>query len=162
TPPACARCSWVPAMATGWRWPRAWRPASAWCWKGWTGCTRAARSRSWLPQETLVMTPTPTTRPMTRPGRPRGDEHLAPLHPAPGGHLAADGGAAAVGPVRLSAAAGVGTAAGGLPHHPGDDPVPGRQPDGDHQRGHRAAGTPAGPDSRTQPDVVDQLRRRLG
>src|SRR5690606_10688107 len=162
TPPACARCSWAPPMATGWRSPKDWRRANAWCSKGWTGRTRAARSTWCRPTPAMTTTATQAARPPTEPARPRGNEHLAPPHPAPGGHLAADGGAAAVGPVRVSAAAGVGTAAGGLPHHPGDDPVPGRQPDGDHKRGHRAAGTPAGPDSRTQPDVVDQLRRRLG
>ena len=54
-------------------------------------------------------------------------EPFAPLHPAAGGDLAADGRDPAVGHRRLPAAAAVRVAGGRLPDHPGGDALPGRE-----------------------------------
>ena len=61
---------------------------------------------------------------------------------------------------RLAAA--VGAARGGLPDHPGRHLLPGRQPRRDDLLDHRAAGAAVRPDAGTEPDVLDQLGRRLG
>ena len=92
----------------------------------------------------------------------RAHEHLAPVHHAPGGDRPADGRVDAVGPARLSPAAGVGAAAGGLPDHPDPHVLPGRQPRGHDQRGHGAAGAPVRADAGARPDVVHQLGWRVG
>ena len=64
--------------------------------------------------------------------------------------------------VGLQLPAAVGPAGGRLPDHPGADLLSRRQPRGDDLVGHRAAGAPVRPDAGPEPDVVDQLGRRLG
>ena len=63
---------------------------------------------------------------------------------------------------RLSAAADVGAARGRLPDDPGDHALPGRQPRRDDDVGDGAARAPVRPDAGTEPDVVDELGRRVG
>ena len=84
------------------------------------------------------------------------------VHPSAGRHGAADGGAPAVGPPRLPAAAGLGAAAGRLPDDPHRHLLSGREPGSHDERGDRAARAPVRPDARPGADVVDQLRRRVG
>ncbi len=74
-------------------------------------------------------------------------EPVAHLHPAPGRHLAAHGGGADRRAAGLPAAAHLGPARGGLPHHPGHHAVPRRQPRRDDLQRHRAAGAPVRPDA---------------
>ena len=80
------------------------------------------------------------------PRRRAADEPVAPVHPAAGRDLAADAGDRARRPRRLPLPAAVGAAAGRLPDDPGADAVPRRQPRGDGQHRHRAAGAPVRPD----------------
>ena len=63
---------------------------------------------------------------------------------------------------RLSRAAALGAARGRLPDDPGGDVLSRRQPRRDDVVGHRAARAPVRPDAGPEPDVVDELRRRLG
>ena len=63
---------------------------------------------------------------------------------------------------RLSAAAGLGAAAGRLPDDPGRHVLSGREPGRDGVVGHRAARAPVRPDAGPEADDVDQLRRQLG
>ena len=67
-----------------------------------------------------------------------------------------------VGHRRLPRAAAVGAAGGRLPDDPGGDALSRREPGRDDVVGHRAAGAPVRPDAGPEPDVVDELRRRLG
>ena len=94
--------------------------------------------------------------------RGRVHERLPPVHPPAGRDGAADGGAVALGSARLSPAAGVGAAAGGLPDDPGADVLPGGQSRRHDQRGDGAARAAVRPDSRPRPDVLVQFRRRVG
>ncbi len=93
--------------------------------------------------------------------RPVRDEPVAPVHPAAGGDLAADGGDRAGRPRRLPVPAAVGAAAGRLPDDPGADALPRRQPRGDGQHRHRAARAPVRPDGRPRADELDQRGGRL-
>ncbi len=67
-----------------------------------------------------------------------------------------------VGLVRLPVSAALGLARGRLSDDPGADLLPGRQPRRDDLLGHRTARSAARPDAGAQPDVVDELGRRLG
>ena len=93
---------------------------------------------------------------------PPANEPVAPLYPAPGGDVAADGGDHAGRHVRLPLSAAVGAARGRLPDDPGADLLSRRQPGRDDLVGHRAARSAVRPDAGPQPDVVDEFGRRLG
>ena len=67
-----------------------------------------------------------------------------------------------VGHRRLSLPAALGAAGGRLSDDPGADLLSGRQPGCDDLVGHRAAGAAVRPDAGPEPDVVDELGRRLG
>jgi multidrug efflux pump len=66
------------------------------------------------------------------------------------------------GGVALLPAAGVGAAGGGLSHHPGADLLSRREPGRGGVGGDRAAGAAVRRGRGTEPDDVDQRRRRLG
>ena len=89
-------------------------------------------------------------------------EPVAPVHPAAGGDLAADGGDHAGRHRRLSVSAALGLARGRLSDDPGADLLSRRQPRCDDLVGDGAARSAVRPDAGPQPDVVDQLGRRLG
>ena len=89
-------------------------------------------------------------------------ESVAPVHPAAGGDLADDGRRAARGPDRLSRAADRGAAGDRLPDDPGRHALPRREPGGDDVVGHRTARAPVRADAGAEPDVVDELGRRVG
>ena len=82
-----------------------------------------------------------------------------PFHPATGRDLAADAGDRAGRPGGLQVPAALGLAAGRLPHHPGADALPGRQPRGDEQHRHGAARAPVRPDGRASTGWPRPARR---
>ena len=67
-----------------------------------------------------------------------------------------------VGIVRLPVSAALGAARGRLSDDPGADLLSGRQPGCDDLVGHRAARSAVRADAGAQPDVLDELGRRLG
>ena len=76
------------------------------------------------------------------------DEHLDPLHPPTGRHLAVDGGVRAGRHGRLSAAAGGAAAAGRFSDHQRERQIPRRQPGNDGDHGGAAAGAAVRADPR--------------
>ena len=104
---------------------------------------------------------TPAAR-QDQPVVPPRHEPVAALHPAAGGTSLLMAAIMLVGMVAFQLPAAVGAARGRLPDHPGADALSRRQPGGDDLVGHRAARAPVRPDAGPQPDVVDQLGRRLG
>ncbi len=89
-------------------------------------------------------------------------ESVSHLHPAPGRHHAADGGDPAGGHRRLSRAAAVRAARSRLSDDSGRDAVSRGESRCDDVVGHCAARAAIRTDAGTQPDVVDELRRRIG
>ena len=135
-------------------------PASRWCSRAWTtsrgrrskSCPTggvAARPRTGGPGRARAWRGARGRRPRRRgAGGDAAHEHLAAVHPSPGRHHADHAGDDAVRRDRLSAAAGVGVAAGRLPDHPRHDAVSRRQPGCHDQRGDRAARAPVRADAR--------------
>ena len=89
-------------------------------------------------------------------------ESVAPVHPAAGRDHAVDGRDPARGHRRVPRAAAVRAARGRLPDDPGGHAVSRREPGRDDLVDHRAAGAPVRPDAGPEPDVVDELGRRVG
>ena len=90
------------------------------------------------------------------------DESVPSIHPAPGRDHAADGRSAARRHRRLPRAAALRVARGRLPDDPGRDALPRGEPRRDGVVGHGAARAAVRPDAGLEPDVVDELRRRIG
>src|ERR1700733_4939864 len=90
------------------------------------------------------------------------DEPIEAFYSQASGHLAPDGGHFACGVCCVSAAAGVGAAAGGLPDDPGADVLSGGQPAGDGVVGDGSAGAAVRADSGAESDDVDELCGRKG
>src|SRR5947209_5352651 len=99
--------------------------------------------------------------PRARWGRVRYVTHepLAPVHPAPGRHVAADGRDPAGWRARVSLPAAVGFARSRLPHDPDHHAVSRRESRSDDLVGDRAVGASVRTTAGTQPDVVDEFGR---
>ena len=97
-----------------------------------------------------------------RRAEPERDESVTPVHPAAGRDHAADGRDPARRHRRVSRAAAVRAARGRLPDDPGGHALSGREPRRDDLVDHRAARAPVRADAGLEPDVVDELGRRVG
>src|SRR6266850_2149172 len=89
-------------------------------------------------------------------------EHLPTVHPPARSDVPAHGSHRARGRGGLSAAARLGAARGGLPHHPGRHLLPGCEPRRDGFRRHRAARAAVRTGARLEPDDLDELGWQLG
>src|ERR1700756_5726530 len=90
------------------------------------------------------------------------NESLSHIYFAAGSHDLADGRDHAGGPLRLPLSAALGLARGRLSDHSGPDLLSGRQPRRDGLIGYRPARGAVRPNAGPQPDVLDELSRRLG
>src|SRR5690348_16154815 len=90
------------------------------------------------------------------------NESLSYIYFAAGGHDLADGRDHAGGPLRLPLSAALGLARGRLSDHSGPDLLSGRQSRRDGLIGYRPARSAVRPNAGPQPDVLDELCRRLG
>ena len=89
------------------------------------------------------------------------DESVTAVYFAAGRDHAPDGRHSAGGLRGLPPASRFRSSAGRLPHHSGADVLSRRQPGRDGLLGHRAARAPVRPDSRPEPDDLDELLRQL-
>src|SRR5262245_31309464 len=98
-------------------------PASAWWSTASTACARARRSKR--RKDRFLTKKNSKKEDAAKKGL---SEPLPAVHPAAGGDLAADGRDPDLRHPRLPPAAAVRPARGRLPHHPGADVLPGREP----------------------------------